>query len=75
MHRKMTPIANLPIEFLLATLSKIARKIVQRGLTFKLRTAYKGMLLIFNIKGHLKLTRILSHPQSARFTINHPELS
>lgn len=42
---------------------------------FKWKTWHRGMLLLINIKEHLRLIRILSHPQTKRLIIKHPELT
>lgn len=71
----MTFLSKLPFRFLFSTTTTITRNVVQRKSIFKWRTWHRGALLIFNIRGHLRLLRILSHPQTAQLIARQPDLS
>ncbi|WP_061537299.1 DUF535 family protein [Collimonas arenae] len=71
----MNSISKLPLKFFFANTSRITRNIVMRGSMLKLKTWHRGMLLILNIRQHLKFIRILSHPQTKQLIISKPELT
>ncbi len=71
----MTTIPTHPKKFLLSTLYSFARHTITGELTFSFIKIKKGMHVLFDIKGHLRLMRVLNHPQSARITVSHPKLA
>jgi uncharacterized protein VirK/YbjX len=71
----MTFFSKLPFRFLFSTSTTITRNVVQRRSFFKWQTWHRGALLIFNIRSHLRLIRVLSHPQTARLVTRQPDLS
>src|ERR1700692_2856256 len=71
----MSSIPKLPFKFLFFTTSVITRNILQRRSIFTLQTWRRAALLLCNLRQHLKLIRILSHPQATQLIIRYPELS
>ncbi|MDB5989004.1 MAG: hypothetical protein JWQ10_407 [Herbaspirillum sp.] len=71
----MSTIRKLPFKFLFFTTSVITRNILQRRSIFTLQTWRRAVLLLINLRQHLKLIRILSHPQATQLIIRYPELS
>ncbi|HWZ47188.1 MAG TPA: DUF535 family protein [Herbaspirillum sp.] len=71
----MSTTPKLPFKFLFFTTSVITRNILQRRSIFTLQTWRRAALLLFNLRQHLRLIRILSHPQAAQLIIRNPELS
>ncbi len=71
----MTSISKVPLKFFWANTSRITRNIVMRGSMLKLKTWHRGLLLMLNIRQHLKFIRILSHPQTKQLIVSKPELT
>jgi uncharacterized protein VirK/YbjX len=71
----MISISKLPFKFFFANTSRITRNIVMRGSMLKLKTWHRGLLLILNIRQHLKFIRILSHQQTRQLIVSKPELT
>ncbi|RXZ38430.1 DUF535 domain-containing protein [Oxalobacteraceae bacterium CAVE-383] len=68
-------IPKLPLRFLFFTTSVITRNILQRRSVFTLQTWRRAALLLFNLRQHLRLIHILSHPQVTKLMTGNPELS
>jgi uncharacterized protein VirK/YbjX len=71
----MLIIRKLPFKFLFFTTGVITRNILQRRSIFTLKTWRRGVLLLINLRQHLRLIRILSHPQATQLIVRYPELS
>ncbi|WP_211451249.1 DUF535 family protein [Collimonas antrihumi] len=71
----MTATSKMPFKFFWANTSRITRNIVMRGSMLKLKTWHRGLLLMLNIRQHLKFIRILSHPQTKQLIVSKPELT
>jgi uncharacterized protein VirK/YbjX len=71
----MSTMPKLPFKFLFFTTSVITRNILQRRSIFTLQTWRRAVLLLFNLRQHLRLIHILSHPQATQLIIRNPELS
>ncbi|SDY44143.1 hypothetical protein SAMN04515617_114114 [Collimonas sp. OK242] len=71
----MISISKLPFKFFIANTSRITRNILMRGSMLKLKTWHRGLLLILNIRQHLKFIRILSHQQTRQLIVSKPELT
>jgi uncharacterized protein VirK/YbjX len=69
------PMSKRPLKFLFFTTSVITRNILQRRSIFTLKTWRRAVLLLFNLRQHLRLIQILSHPQVTRLVTSNPELS
>ncbi|MDR3413557.1 MAG: DUF535 family protein [Formivibrio sp.] len=63
------------VGFIFSVLVRAASKIVRRGSIFKFKTWRRAILISWNIKEHLKLLRILSHPQPRVLINKYPELT
>jgi uncharacterized protein VirK/YbjX len=71
----MSLMPKVPGGLLFFTTSVITRNILQRRSIFTLRTWRRAVLLLINLRQHLRLIHILSHPQVTQLITNHPELS
>jgi uncharacterized protein len=52
-----------------------SKYIYRKGVRFALPKAYQGVQLLLGLQGHLRVLRVLSHPQSARLARAHPLLA
>ena len=71
----MSLISKVPFRSLLFTTSVITRNILQRRSILRLKTWRRAILLLVNGRQHVRLIRILSHPQSAQLMLSNPEMS
>jgi uncharacterized protein VirK/YbjX len=52
-----------------------AEYLYQKVLRLTLPRAYRGLQFLLSLPGHLRVLRVLSHPQSARLVREHPPLA